>query len=239
MTASWRFLTFDDDEGQAGAAPHRQPRAGSGREDAAPRGQAGHRPGHRQRLLLRLRRATSPSPPSSSRKWRRKCSRIVKKNDTHRALRAAPGGGHRVHGGKGRALQGRADRRPARGRAHFLLHVRATSPTCAPARTCPPPARSRPSSSPPSPALTGAATKRTRCCSASTARPSPTRPSWTPIWPRMEEAKKRDHRKLGRELDLFDIRGRGPRLPVLLPQGHDPAQPAGRLLARDPPRGRL
>ena len=41
---------------------------------------------------------------------------------------------------------------------------------------------------------------------------------------RMEEAKKRDHRKLGRELDLFDIRGRGPRLPLLLPQGHDPAQ---------------
>ena len=48
------ILTFEDDDGQAGAAPHRQPRAGSGREAAASRGQAGHRPRHRQRLLLRL-----------------------------------------------------------------------------------------------------------------------------------------------------------------------------------------
>ena len=61
--------------------------------------------------------------------------------------------------------------------------------------------------------------KRTRCCSASTAPPSPTRPSWTPIWPRIEEAKKRDHRKLGRELDLFDIRDEGPGFPFFYPKG--------------------
>lgn len=36
---------------------------------------------------------------------------------------------------------------------------------------------------------------------------------------RMEEAKKRDHRKLGRELDLFDIYDEGPGFPFFLPKG--------------------
>lgn len=35
----------------------------------------------------------------------------------------------------------------------------------------------------------------------------------------MEEAKKRDHRKLGRELDLFDIYEEGPGFPFFLPHG--------------------
>jgi len=36
---------------------------------------------------------------------------------------------------------------------------------------------------------------------------------------RLEEAKKRDHRKLGRELDLFDIMEEGPGFPFFLPKG--------------------
>jgi len=36
---------------------------------------------------------------------------------------------------------------------------------------------------------------------------------------RLEEAKKRDHRKLGRELDLFDIMDEGPGFPFFLPKG--------------------
>ena len=36
---------------------------------------------------------------------------------------------------------------------------------------------------------------------------------------RIEEAKKRDHRKLGRELDLFDIYDEGPGVPFFLPKG--------------------
>ncbi|HHV99381.1 MAG TPA: threonine--tRNA ligase [Clostridiaceae bacterium] len=36
---------------------------------------------------------------------------------------------------------------------------------------------------------------------------------------RLEEAKKRDHRKLGRELDLFDIYDEGPGFPFFLPKG--------------------
>lgn len=48
------FLTFDDPDGPLDAAPHRQPRPGAGGQGAQARGQAGHRPGDRQRLLLRL-----------------------------------------------------------------------------------------------------------------------------------------------------------------------------------------
>lgn len=36
---------------------------------------------------------------------------------------------------------------------------------------------------------------------------------------RLEEAKKRDHRKLGRELDLFDILDEGPGFPFFMPKG--------------------
>ncbi|HHY23784.1 MAG TPA: threonine--tRNA ligase [Clostridiaceae bacterium] len=36
---------------------------------------------------------------------------------------------------------------------------------------------------------------------------------------KLEEAKKRDHRKLGRELDLFDIMDEGPGFPFFLPKG--------------------
>jgi threonyl-tRNA synthetase len=36
---------------------------------------------------------------------------------------------------------------------------------------------------------------------------------------KLEEAKKRDHRKLGRELDLFDLYDEGPGFPFLLPKG--------------------
>ncbi len=36
---------------------------------------------------------------------------------------------------------------------------------------------------------------------------------------RMEEAKKRDHRRLGRELDLFDIHDEGPGFPFFYPKG--------------------
>lgn len=35
----------------------------------------------------------------------------------------------------------------------------------------------------------------------------------------LEEAKKRDHRKLGRELDLFDVRDEGPGFPFFYPKG--------------------
>ena len=56
-----------------------------------------------------------------------------------------------------------------------------------------------------SPAPTGAATSGTRCCSGSTAPPGSRKEELDKHLWRLEEAKKRDHRKLGRELDLFEL----------------------------------
>ena len=36
---------------------------------------------------------------------------------------------------------------------------------------------------------------------------------------RIEEAKKRDHRKIGKEMDLFDLMEQGPGFPFFLPNG--------------------
>ncbi len=49
---------------------------------------------------------------------------------------------------------------------------------------------------------------------------------------RIEEAKKRDHRRLGKELDLFTFDPVAPGSPVLPSQGRLRLQPAGRLRAR-------
>ena len=58
-------------------------------------------------------------------------------------------------------------------------------------------ARSRPSSCCRRRAPTGAATRRTRCCGASTGRPGSRQEDLDQYLWRLEEAKKRDHRKLG------------------------------------------
>ena len=60
----------------------------------------------------------------------------------------------------------------------------------------------------------------TRCCSASTARPGPRRRTWPPTSTRLVEAEKRDHRKLGAELDLFSFPDEiGSGLAVFHPKG--------------------
>ena len=79
---------------------------------------------------------------------------------------------------------------------------------------------SRPSSCSPSPAPTGRATRRTSSCSASTAPPSSRQKELDDHLKQMEEAKKRDHRKLGKELDLFSIQElAGPGLIFFHPKG--------------------
>ena len=126
-----------------------------------------------------------------------------------------------LHGGEGRALQGGAHPRPARGRGHLLLqaggvHRPVRRPPSGLHRAA---SRATPSSSPPATPPTGGGTPTGRLSSASTAWPSPRRRSWTSIWPEIEEAKKRDHRKLGRELGLFMLRDEGPGFPFFLPKG--------------------
>ena len=56
---------------------------------------------------------------------------------------------------------------------------------------------------------------------------------------RMEEAKKRDHRKLGKELGLFMMREEGPGFPFFLPKGMVLKKYTAGLLERDPQKERL
>ena len=58
-----------------------------------------------------------------------------------------------------------------------------------------------------------------RPSSGSTASPSPRRRRLDAYLQRIEEAKKRDHRKLGKELGLFMLRDEGPGFPFFLPKG--------------------
>ena len=101
------------------------------------------------------------------------------------------------------------------------IHARARSSSIsAAARTCRPRPSSRRSSCSPSPAPIGRATSTTSSCSASTAPRSSPRRSWTSTSRKLEEAKKRDHRKLGKELDLFSIQElAGPGLIFFHPKG--------------------
>ena len=137
------------------------------------------------------------------------------------------GRGARVHGRARPAVQGRDHRRPAgRRRARRRARRRrrpstgrARSSTCAAARTSRAPARSARSSCSARPARTGAATRSARCSSASTARPGrPRRSSTHYLW-RREEAKKRDHRRLGVQLDLFSFHDVSPGSAFWHPKG--------------------
>ena len=74
------------------------------------------------------------------------------------------------------------------------------------------------------PAPTGGATRAARCCSASTAPPGSRRTSSRPTLHRLEEARKRDHRKLGKELDLFMFHPFAPGRGLLDRAGHDALQ---------------
>ena len=138
------------------------------------------------------------------------------------------------------AVQGRDHRGPAanpRGRrsastATAIFEDLCRGGTSAPRRT------SAPSSCSTPPAPTGAATRRGRCSSASTARPGTRRSELDQHLWRIEEAKKRDHRKLGRELDLFS--STPSRRPRRSPSArHGAVAIAGGLVAPGPARGGL
>ena len=58
-----------------------------------------------------------------------------------------------------------------------------------------------------------------RCCSASTLPLIPNREALDAYLFHLEEAKRRDHRKLGQELELFMLMEEGPGFPFFLPKG--------------------
>ena len=117
---------------------------------------------------------------------------------------------------------------------HLLLHVRATSPTCAPAPIWTPPARSRAVKLMSVAGAYWRGSEKNKMLQRIYGTAFAKKDELEAYLHRIEEAKKRDHRKLGQELDLFAIMRRGPRLPLLPAQGHDPQEHADRLLARGP-----
>ena len=90
------------------------------------------------------------------------------------------------------------------------------------------------------PARTGWATRRIRSCSASMGRRFSRRRTWTSTLRGWKRRRKRDHRVLGKQLDLFSIQElAGAGLIFWHPKGaHDP-QGDGRLDARGVPAARL
>ena len=155
----------------------------------------------------------------------------------------APRGAARRGAGAVRRRAARSTRSRSSSRSRRTRRSRtsstATSSTCAAARTSSAPATSRRSSCCRSRARTGAATSATPSCSASTAPRSRRRTELDAHLARIEEAKRRDHRTLGKELDLFSFDDLvGPGFAALAPEGRDgPLPDRGRHPARErPPR---
>ena len=216
--------------GRYTSAPLDRPRAGPGGARPVPWRQVRHRPADRGRLLLRLRparrrarsaRTTSSasrpgcarSSPRSSRSSARSITRGRGGEAVRRpALQASRSSraGRRSDGGRRAAASCSVYRQPAR---RFVDLCR--GPHVPAHRTARPlqahEGRGR---------LLAGRRDATRCCSASTApRGSRSRRSKEHLH-RLEEAEKRDHRKLGVELDLFHFPPElGGGLPVCHPKG--------------------
>ena len=202
-----------------------------------PRGEGRHRPRDRGRLLLRLPEGGAVHA-RGSRAHRGHHARDRQGRLPVHARGDAARPGHRVLRGARRAVQG-GDPARALGAHASRSIARATSSTSAAARTWP---------------STGQL-KAFKLLSASGAywRGDEKNPmlqriygtAWLTqeeldkhLW-RLEEAKKRDHRKLGRELDLFDFFDIAPGRAVLAAGRHGAGARAGEVRARVARRARL
>ena len=141
---------------------------------------------------------------------------------------------------KGRPAAGPSERE-RRGRRRRADHLRQPRPRVRRAVLEGPVPRPAPADHPGDPGVqadahrrrrTGGAARRTRSCSGSTAPRGSPATARTSTWTCLEEAEKRDHRKLGAELDLFSF-PTGDRLRPggLPPQGRHRPQGDGGLLA--------
>ena len=193
--------------GGAGTDPPRHRAcAGQGGAGAVPGHPGDHRPGDRGRLLLRLRarRAVHAGRPAQDRSEDAR-DRRARPADPARGLAARRGG--RALQGHRRELQGRADPAiSARAKTIIdLLSRRLARPLPRAALRLDRQDRPRLQADQDRRRLLARRSPRTRSCSASTAPPGATRRNWTPICTRLEEAEKRDHRSIGREMDLFHM----------------------------------
>ena len=135
--------------------------------------------------------------------------------------------GPRDRGARRPGVQGGDPRRPRRARprsrraaaARDLLRARPVPATCARARTSSPRATSGRSSCSPSPAPTGAATRSAPMLQRIYGTVWETQEELDQYLWRREEAKKRDHRKLGVQLDLFSFHDVSPGAAFWHPKG--------------------
>ena len=203
-------------------SPLDRARAGAGRAGPLPAGQARHRPADHQRLLLRLRRRPAVharGPQGNIEKEmkailqeRQRFHRRVVTDDEARAELADEPLQARADRAQGRRPRMTADE-AGRGRRRRAHDLRQRAPqgrargrsgkTCAAARTCPTPADPRLQAHAYRRRLLARRARRTRSCSASTAPRGPPRTALDAHLTQLEEAEKRDHRRLGTELDLF------------------------------------
>ena len=188
-----------------------------GRPPALSRREGRDRAADRERLLLRLRLPRADLRDATSSGSRRRSGASSTRAATWSARGDLPRRGAR------RASRPRTSRTRSSSstppRATSRSTRRATSPTSAAARTSRTRSRSRRSSSPASPARTGAATRRSRSSRASTAPPSTRKADLDAYLERLEEARKRDHRRLGSQLDLFHLSEHSPGSPFWHPKG--------------------
>ncbi len=133
---------------------------------------------------------------------------------------SCPGRGGEVHGGTGGALQGGAHQRPPRGRGHLFLQAGGVH---RPVRR-PPPGLHRPGQGQRHQAhrlqrrlLAGDSNRQTLQRIYGIAFPK--KEQLDEYLAKIEEAKRRDHRKLGKELGLFMLTEEGPGFPFFLPKG--------------------
>ena len=193
-------------------APLGRARAGDRGDRAVPGREGGGRPADRQRLLLRLRARRSRSLPRTSRRSRRGCARSSREDQPFEYGETTRDEARERFESGGREVQAALPLADPRGRQGHHLSQRPVPrpvPRPAPRRA---PARSTRSSSLTSRAPTGSAASATRCSSASTAPRSPSQEDLEQHLKNVEEALKRDHRRLGpRARPLLDARrsGRG------------------------------
>ena len=215
--------------------PRRRPRARHRGDGALPGREDLDRPADRGRLLLRLR--VPRGREAHRRRLRAHRGEDARARQGRRALRAhdaAGGRGDRALPRRGPGLQGRADRGPGarRGRGDRLA-----LPQRPVHRPLPRPAR--------------AGTKRIKAFKLTSVagaywRGDAERQMLTRVYgtaflskedleehlERLEQARARDHRKLGRELDLFMFSELSPGLAVLAAERHAHLERADRALAR-------
>ena len=115
----------------------------------------------------------------------------------------------------------------------------ARSPTSAAGRTAPARSASRRSSCSPSPAPTGAATPSRQQLTRIYGTAFFSKEDLAQHLERLEQAKARDHRRLGPELGLFTFSEVAPGTRILATQRHDALQRARRAQPRDGGRARL